>query len=292
MTPSAAALEALTFNEAIKPQQRALQLLQRAEALFNDIRVTQSSPGQGQGGQQPGQDMAEMFELEMDLERNQYEQPDTGPSPSAEPQEALDDIFEKLAELAHRQQALAEEKRRNQPLTREERWRQEQLAREIEQLQRDLETIEQQGNSGNESSDSASQTAESLREQLEQVQQALQEALNNGNSDDNGNSDSQDDTSQLAQNDASDDNSGSDGQNEQANSDQSESRTDEQTAGDHEAHDGASGEGNSDAVEAANRALQEALNEFGEARARDLQNRISTSFYPSNERQSSYCAKP
>jgi len=152
MGPSAENLQALDFEEAIKPQQRALQLLQRAEALFNDIRVNeQSGQGQGQGGQQPGQDMTEMFELEMDLERNQYEQPERAPSPEAAQSEGLDDIFERLAELAKRQQELSEAQRENERLTREERWQQEQLARELEQLQRDLENLEREDGSPSQS---------------------------------------------------------------------------------------------------------------------------------------------
>jgi len=91
MAPSAEALQTLDFERAIQPQQKALQLLQRAEALFADIRMTQQQ-GQGGGGQQAGQDMAEMFELEMDLERNQYEQPDRGGNNAGS--EQLDDIFD------------------------------------------------------------------------------------------------------------------------------------------------------------------------------------------------------
>jgi len=66
MGPSASALESLSFADAIQPQQLSLQLLQRAEALFADIRMTQQEGQGGGGGAQPGKDMAEMFELEMD----------------------------------------------------------------------------------------------------------------------------------------------------------------------------------------------------------------------------------
>ena len=136
MAPSAKALEELAFADAIQPQQLSLQLLQRAEALFADIRLTQQE-GQGGGQAQPGKDMAEMFELEMDLARNQYEQPDRGANASSS--EKLDDIFEKLNELARRQQVLEEERKNRDQLTREERWRQEKLSRELEQLREQLE---------------------------------------------------------------------------------------------------------------------------------------------------------
>ena len=124
MEPSAQALTQLAFSDAIQPQQKALQLLQRAEALFADIRMTQQE-GQGGVGQQASQDIAEMFELEMDLERNQYEQPDRGGNNAGS--EELDDIFKELAELARRQQALAQAEREREQLTREEQWQQQRL---------------------------------------------------------------------------------------------------------------------------------------------------------------------
>ncbi|MFT5894031.1 MAG: hypothetical protein ACI8VW_000898, partial [bacterium] len=142
MAPSAAALSELAFSDAIQPQQKALQLLQRAEALFADIQMTQPDE-QGGGGQQAGQDMAEMFELEMDLERNQYEQPDRGGNSAGGGQE-LDDIFDRLEELARRQEALAEAAQQQRELTREEKWQQQQLNRELQQLQLDLEELQEQ----------------------------------------------------------------------------------------------------------------------------------------------------
>ena len=174
MAPSALALDALEFEAAVQPQQRALQLLQRAEALFADIRMSQQEPGQGSGGQ-PGQDMTEMFELEMDLERNQYEQPDRGGS-EASP-ERLDDIFEDLAELARRQQELAEAERENTLPAREERWRQQQLEREIERLQRDLEELEEQASgTDGEEGEALREAAAEAAERLEQARRALDEA--------------------------------------------------------------------------------------------------------------------
>jgi len=175
MTPSAENLEAFAFNDAIQPQQKALQLLQRAEALFADIRMTQQE-GQGSGGQQAGQDMAEMFELEMDLERNQYEQPDRGGNAGGAEQE-LDSIFNQLEELARRQQALAEASRERNELTREEQWQQQQLTRELEQLQRDLARIEEEAaDAEGAEAEALQQAASSLSEQIQRAQDALDEA--------------------------------------------------------------------------------------------------------------------
>ncbi|NND93144.1 MAG: hypothetical protein HKN42_19980 [Granulosicoccus sp.] len=174
MEPSARSLDEMAFSEAIQPQQKALQLLQRAEALFADIRMTQQQ-GQGGGGQQAGKDMAEMFELEMDLERNQYEQPDRGGNNAGG--EQLDDIFEQLAELARRQQALADAERQRRELTREEQWQQQQLRRELEQLQRDLEQLQQEASQAEGAEARAlEQAASELSEQLQRAEEALEES--------------------------------------------------------------------------------------------------------------------
>ena len=71
MEPAAEALQGFRLDDAVGPEQEALQFLLRAENLFTDIQVTMGRGGGGGGG--ASQDLAEMFELEMDLEKNQYE---------------------------------------------------------------------------------------------------------------------------------------------------------------------------------------------------------------------------
>ncbi|MFK7893762.1 MAG: hypothetical protein AB8B63_23295 [Granulosicoccus sp.] len=250
MQPSAVALDRLAYEEAIQPQQKALQLLQRAEALFADIRMTQQQ-GQGESGQQAGQDMAEMFELEMDLERNQYEQPDRGGNQAGSNQ--LDDIFEDLAELARRQQALAETERRRNELSREEQWQQQQLSRELEELQRQLEQLERDaaGAEGAEA-EALEQAASELSERLQQARDALESA-------------------EEAREQA-DIESPADGT-------EAEEGTAEQLAGEDAstAQDGAS------AAQAASEALQEALRDLGETRSADLQRGLEQATRESTE---------
>ncbi|HHX81670.1 MAG TPA: hypothetical protein GX696_01640, partial [Pseudomonadaceae bacterium] len=73
MHPASEQLAQIALNEAIQPAQEALQYLLRAESVFNDITISQQQGGGGGGGGRAQQDLAEMFELEMDLSLNQYE---------------------------------------------------------------------------------------------------------------------------------------------------------------------------------------------------------------------------
>jgi len=154
MHPAAEKLAATDLQAAIQPEQEALQHLLRAEATFNDIQISfQRGQRGGGGGFSAGRDLAEMFELEMDLEKNQYE---TGSNASREssPQQ-VDDAMQKLEELARRQQQLANDFRRQRQLTDAQRWQQEMLRREAEELQRQLQNMQGQqtaGGQGNSSS--------------------------------------------------------------------------------------------------------------------------------------------
>jgi len=75
-----------------------LQYLKRAESIFNDITISRNQ-SEGSGGGSAGRDMAEMYELEMDLAKNQYESPDTAQSSNSQ-QSSADDTFDKLKDLA------------------------------------------------------------------------------------------------------------------------------------------------------------------------------------------------
>ncbi|MES2606881.1 MAG: hypothetical protein V4603_18275, partial [Pseudomonadota bacterium] len=139
MAPASEHLAVTELNDAIKPAQEALQHLLRAEAVFNDITVQQQQGGGGGGGGRSGQDLAEMFELEMDLSLNQYE---TGNNVSPQQQqEEAEDIMKQLDELAKRQEQLANNLRNQQQLTDAQRYQQEMLRREAEQLQEQLQQL-------------------------------------------------------------------------------------------------------------------------------------------------------
>ncbi|MFS8608280.1 MAG: hypothetical protein LOD94_09850, partial [Gammaproteobacteria bacterium] len=141
MDPAAENLERVELQDAVAPEQAALQHLLRAEALFTDIQVAFQRNGGGGGGL-AGRDLSELFELEMDLEKNQYET--ESPVAFEQQQSGIDEAIRKLQELARRQENLARQANRRQQLTERDRWEQQQLRRETEELRRQLEQMQQQ----------------------------------------------------------------------------------------------------------------------------------------------------
>jgi hypothetical protein len=156
MLPAAERLGELDLEEAILPEQEALQHLLAAEAVFTDISVSmQANNRGGGGGGQAGRDLAEMFELEMDLEKNQYE---TGSRATPEqPQQQMEDAANELEELARRQEQLARNLDRNQQPTPAQRWQQEMLRRDVEELRQRLERMQQQQSASNQSQQQGSE---------------------------------------------------------------------------------------------------------------------------------------
>jgi hypothetical protein len=139
------------WRDALAPEQKALQSLLRADALFRDIQVAYGSMNGGGMGSGAQRDLARMLDLEMDTSKNQYE---TGQSPSqaSEQQKAVDDAFQRLQALARRQKELAGQSSQQQPL--EQRWQEEQLRREAEELRQQMQQLAQ--NSANQQSGSPS----------------------------------------------------------------------------------------------------------------------------------------
>lgn len=135
MDPAARSLRRFRLHEAIAPEQRALQQLLRAEAAFREVQVSMQQNGSGSEGAQASRNFTEMFELEMDLEKNQYES--ESPLAGQQRKQDLDEAIRKLKELAERQERLAQNTRPS-VLAPEQRWRQEQLRREAEDLRRRL----------------------------------------------------------------------------------------------------------------------------------------------------------
>ncbi len=141
MTDAVGQLSPGKWNDALVPEQKALQSLLRAEAIFRDIQVAfgQQGSGSGSGAQR---ELARMFDLELDTSKNQYETGQQAQSEAAEKQQkAIDDAFERLQMLAQRQQELAQQKNQQQPA--EQRWQEEQLRREAEELKRKMEQLTQ-----------------------------------------------------------------------------------------------------------------------------------------------------
>src|SRR6185436_13561131 len=145
MTPAAEQLQKEDANAAMPPEQKALQFLMRAEALFTEIQVQQGGGGGGGGGGgQSAQDLADLFELELDQSKNQYETVQRGET-QRNTQE-VDEALKKLQELAQRQQKMMEQRAQQgqgggssrDPLTAMDIQREtEKLARQLEKLSRD-----------------------------------------------------------------------------------------------------------------------------------------------------------
>jgi hypothetical protein len=184
MAPSADKLKGMQWKDAIPLEQKALQALLRAEATFRKIQVAfgQQGGGGGGGGGSAGRDLASLFDLELDTEKNQYETAQTA-SPAEQHEKNVEDALAKLDALAKRQEELANQQR-NPQQSFQERWQQEMLRREAEQLQRQMEQLAQnsqgqqggqqqsgqqqsgqQGSSGSSSGQSGSQSSQSGSQQ-------------------------------------------------------------------------------------------------------------------------------
>ncbi len=167
MAPSAEKLQATDWKDALPLEQKALQALLRAEATFRKIQVAfGQSGGAAGGGGNAGRDLASLFDLELDTEKNQYETAQNV-SPAEKRAKDIEDALAKLDALAKRQEEQANQ--RNPQQAFEQRWQQEMLRREAEQLQRQMEEMAknsqqgQQGSSGSSSSSSGQSSSEQQR---------------------------------------------------------------------------------------------------------------------------------
>ncbi|MBM3771491.1 MAG: DUF4175 domain-containing protein [Acidimicrobiia bacterium] len=165
-------------KEALSPEQRALKLLQDAEQNYEmQVAMNQQGGGGGGGGQnQLAEDLADLFELEMDKLANQYEMQQRAEQQGGDRQ--VDELVEKLKELARRQQQEAERQRRlaasGQSSGSGGSEAQRQLAQEVEEAARRLQqlTREQQ----------RQELSDALR-QLQDAANAMKQAAANGSQD-------------------------------------------------------------------------------------------------------------
>jgi hypothetical protein len=153
MRPAAEKLDQQQWNAAVFDEQKALQYLLRAEATFRQIQVAFGSSGGGSGAvNSAGRDLASLFDLELDMQKNTYESAQAPASP-AQHSGPVDDALKKLDELARRQSELAARHNSGTEQAAEERWQQEMLRRKLEELQHQLEQFarsqEQSGASDN-----------------------------------------------------------------------------------------------------------------------------------------------
>jgi hypothetical protein len=152
MTPAEQMLSQEKPNDALTPEQTALNYLMRSEAYFRKIQVAFGNNAGGPGGAATGaQELENLFELELDKLKNQYETQQQRNSMQAENQ--VDEALQKLKELAQRQQQLNERRRQqpgvpggsqggNQSEQQQIQEEAEKLARQLERLSREKENEE------------------------------------------------------------------------------------------------------------------------------------------------------
>ena len=137
-------------------EQRALQLVQRAEAAYREVEVQMGQQGGGGGGgaQQRAEDLADLFDLETDKLQNQYESVQQEQQRTA--QQELDETAERLKRLASRQQQENERMQRMADALRDRMGQQSggggggqqrQLAKEAEEEAHRLERLARERNS-------------------------------------------------------------------------------------------------------------------------------------------------
>jgi hypothetical protein len=153
-------LKAQNWKEALPAEQRALQHLLRAESTFRQIQVAFGQRGGGGGGGGgSGRDLENMFDLELDLEKNQYEAGQQRGASGEQRQREVDEALQRLEQLARRQQELARQQAQQRQPNFQQRWQQEMLRREAEELQRQMEQLAR--NSGSQGQGSQQQSSSS-----------------------------------------------------------------------------------------------------------------------------------
>ncbi|HEY4368290.1 MAG TPA: hypothetical protein VGN07_13735 [Steroidobacteraceae bacterium] len=171
MDPAAGHLNAFELPQAVPVEQQALQQLLRAESAFRDVQVSMQGSSSRGGGQEAAHNFTEMFELEMDVDKNHYE---TESQLAREARhEELDEAVRRLKELAERQEKLAQQARRQSLPQQDQRWRQEQLRREVEDLRRRLAEMQRSQTSQGSSSSTAQDAASGRDQSGEQVANAV-----------------------------------------------------------------------------------------------------------------------
>ena len=203
MTRAREELERESLQQAIPHEQSALRFLQQAEETYERYVVEQQEQqagGGGQGGQSSAaEDLADLFELELDKLKNQYESVRRGEQQSADDQ--VDEVLEKLKELARRQELEAERQRRRAQQAgqgapqgggqtqRDLAEQSEEAARQLQRLARETgdpqleeaarrlqEAAESMRQSASRSGSAASSEAAAAQRRLEEAQRRLEEA--------------------------------------------------------------------------------------------------------------------
>ncbi|HEY7443185.1 MAG TPA: DUF4175 family protein [Vicinamibacterales bacterium] len=145
MRTAEAALQAQKPDDALPAEQRALQHLQKAEEEYEmQVQVSRQQGGGGGGGAGSiANDLADLFELELDKMANQYETSRRADQQNMDQQ--IDELAERLRELARRQEQEAARQARRSALQQggggSSAQSQRALADEVEEAARRLEQL-------------------------------------------------------------------------------------------------------------------------------------------------------
>jgi uncharacterized protein DUF4175 len=165
-------LHAVKPEGALPPEQKALQFLQQAEEEY-EIQVQmqrQQGGGGGGGGSAMSQDLADLFEMELDKMANQYETRQQASQQQSD--QKLDELMEKLKDLARRQEQEAERERRRAALGQQASGggsgqQQRDLADQAEEAARRLEQLAREENRPE-----LTQSAKQLRDAADSMRKA------------------------------------------------------------------------------------------------------------------------
>jgi hypothetical protein len=105
MDPAVNELKGRKGKDALPHEQKALQQLMRADAIFREMQIAFSQDGQGSSSQ--AEELADLFELELDKMKNQYETLKREQRQQAQQQD--DETKRKLEELSRRMQREIEQ---------------------------------------------------------------------------------------------------------------------------------------------------------------------------------------
>lgn len=165
-------LQAVNPEAALAPEQKALQFLQKAEEEYEtQVQIQrQQGGGGGGGGSTMAQDLADLFEMELDKMANQYETRQQASQEQSD--QKLDELMEKLKELARRQEQEAERQRRRAALGQQmsgggSGQAQRDLAEQAEEAARRLEQLSREENRPD-----LMQSARQLREAADAMRKA------------------------------------------------------------------------------------------------------------------------
>jgi hypothetical protein len=180
MGKASAGLGAQKPDSAMPQEQKSLQQLMRAESLFREIQVSFAQNATGSGSQANAEDLADLFELELNKLKNQYETVQKGEQQAQD--QKIDEAMQKLKELAQRQQQLNE---RNRMLAQQGMpssssaggggQNQQQLMEEAERLQRHLQRLSRER-----SSPQLNEAGNQIQKAIEEMKKALNSQKGNG----------------------------------------------------------------------------------------------------------------